>query len=33
MGIERHSYNQKMGDAILDVEEVKKQVREFVENP
>lgn len=31
LGIERHSYNQKMGDCILDVEEVREKIRTFLE--
>lgn len=31
LGIERHVYNQKMGDCILDVEEVREKIRRFVE--
>lgn len=30
LGIERHRYGQKMGDRILEVEEVKDQVKEFL---
>jgi len=30
LGIERHSYHQKMGDCILDVEEVREKIRRFV---
>ena len=31
MGIERHPYNQKIGDSILDVEEVREKIRAFTE--
>ncbi|MBR5316501.1 MAG: flavodoxin family protein [Lachnospiraceae bacterium] len=31
LGIERHAYNQKMGDCILEVEEVREKIRKFVE--
>ncbi len=31
LGIERHKYEQKMGDFVLDVEEVRKTIDEFVE--
>lgn len=31
LGIERHKYNQKMTDLILDVEEVREKVRAFME--
>ncbi|MBP3700730.1 MAG: hypothetical protein J6I64_02465, partial [Lachnospiraceae bacterium] len=30
LGIERHEYGQKMGDCILDVEEVRQKVEQFV---
>ena len=30
LGIERHEYGQKMGDCILDVEEVRQQVERFL---
>lgn len=30
LGIERHPYNQKIEDSILDVEEVKKQIMDFI---
>lgn len=31
LGIERHRYGQKMGDCILDVEDVKEQVKKFLQ--
>lgn len=31
LGIERHAYNQKMGDCILAIEEVREKIRRFVE--
>lgn len=30
LGIERHEYNQKINDSVLNVEEVKKRLREFL---
>lgn len=30
LGIERHKYNQKMGDRILDVEEVRAEIMSFL---
>lgn len=31
LGIERHKYNQKMDDYVLNVEEIKKKIDEFIE--
>lgn len=31
LGIERHKYNQKMGDSVLDIEEVQMQLRAFLQ--
>lgn len=31
LGLERHSYNQKMDDCILDVEELREKIRTFTE--
>lgn len=30
LGIERHPYGQKMGDSILDIDEVKMRIEAFV---
>jgi len=30
LGIERHKYHQKLGDSVLDVEEVQERLREFL---
>lgn len=32
LGIERHAYGQKMSDNILDIEEVKMQLKAFVKD-
>ena len=30
LGIERHEYNQKINDSLLNIEEVKERLREFL---